>query len=91
MENEVIVGQIVKSTAGRDKNAYFLVLKVLPKERIVLLVDGDKRRMNNPKKKNLRHIQATHLVAKDLAEKMIAGVESCDREIKRYLKEVNVD
>ncbi|MEN3005330.1 KOW domain-containing RNA-binding protein [Dehalobacterium formicoaceticum] len=91
MENEMMVGQTVKSIAGRDKNEYFLVIKILPEEKLVLLVDGEKRKIENPKKKNLRHIQVTRHVAKDLAEQMMTGSESGNREIKRYLKELNVD
>ncbi|MEL7567244.1 MAG: KOW domain-containing RNA-binding protein [Dehalobacterium sp.] len=91
MDNGIMVGQIVKSKSGRDKDRYFLVSKVLPKERTVFLVDGEKRFLENPKKKNLLHIQMTKTVAKELAEKIQKGSESCDQEIKRYLKELQVD
>jgi len=91
MENGIMVGQIVKSKSGRDKDRYFLVSKVLPKENAVFLVDGEKRLLEKPKKKNLLHIQITKTVAKELTEKIQKGSESCDQEIKRYLKELQVD
>ena len=43
------VGNIVLSTAGRDKNEYFLVVKV--EDNYVYLVDGNIRKVENPKKK----------------------------------------
>lgn len=91
MDNDIMVGQIVKSKSGRDKDRYFLVSKVLPKEKIVFLVDGEKRLLEKPKKKNLLHIQVTKTVAKKLAEKIQKDMESCDQEIKRYLTELQVD
>lgn len=91
MDNEIMVGQIVKSKSGRDKGRYFIISKILPEERTVLLVDGEKKLLHKPKKKNLLHIQVTKTVAKDLADKIRAGTESCDLEIRKYLKELQVD
>lgn len=91
MDNGFMVGQIVKSKSGRDKDRYFLVAKVLPKERIAFLVDGEKRVLKNPKKKNFIHIQTTKTRAKELAKMIEQGIESCDQEIKKYLKELQVD
>lgn len=91
MDNDIMVGQIVKSKSGRDKDRYFLVAKVLPQERIVFLVDGERRVLKNPKKKNFLHIQTTKTRSIELAEMIEQGIESCDREIKKYLKELQVD
>jgi len=86
-----MVGQVVKSKSGRDKGRYFLVSKVLPDKKMVFLVDGEKRLIESPKKKNICHIQVTKILAKELAEKIQEGTKSCNQEIKRYLKELQVD
>ena len=91
MDSNIMVGQVVKSKSGRDKDRYFIVSKVLPKEKMVFLVDGEKRLLARPKKKNICHIQVTNIFSRELAEKIQKGSEPCDQEIKRYLKKLQVD
>jgi len=45
------VGEIVRSTAGRDKGSYYLVIDNNQKNKLKV-VDGVKRKFNNPKYKN---------------------------------------
>jgi len=54
-------------------------------------VDGEKRLLARPKKKNICHIQVTNIFSRELAEKIQKGSEPCDQEIKRYLKKLQVD
>lgn len=49
------VGQIVKSIAGRDVGKNFLVFKVIDEE-YLYLVDGSLRKLDNPKKKKIKHL-----------------------------------
>lgn len=91
MSKDIAVGQIVKSKSGRDKDKYYLVKQILPDRKTVLLVDGDKRPLKKPKKKNLLHLQVTKIVANELAVKIQESFDTCDQEIKRYLKELQVD
>ena len=49
------VGQIVKSIAGRDVGRIFLVFKVIDEE-YLYLVDGSLRKLDNPKKKKIKHL-----------------------------------
>ena len=65
------VGQLVRSIAGRDKGQLYLVLQV--ERNLLLLVDGRKRNMGNPKQKNRRHVQAVGKVAADFANQLKAG------------------
>ncbi len=85
MGNRIIVGQIVKSKSGRDQGRYFLVCRVAPDQNLIFLVDGEKRLLRNPKKKNIHHVQIMKTVAKELGERIREGF-LCDQEIKRYLK-----
>lgn len=50
--NEPGIGQLVKSKAGRDKKRFFIIYDVL-NEAFVRVVDGDCRKVENPKKKTL--------------------------------------
>jgi ribosomal protein L14E/L6E/L27E len=56
--NELKPGQLVISKAGRDKGKWYVVYKV--EGPWVYIVDGKTRRLEKPKKKNLRHLQPTH-------------------------------
>ena len=47
-------GEIVLATAGRDKGKYFIVLSCA--EGFVYLCDGKNRRLDNQKRKSVRHI-----------------------------------
>lgn len=51
-------GCVVRSRAGRDSGRLFLVIGVLDEEHL-LLADGDLRKVEKPKKKKLRHLEAT--------------------------------
>ncbi len=55
-----MVGQIVKSLAGRDKTIMFAVVKT--EGEFVFLADGRNRKTETPKKKKAKHIQTTRLV-----------------------------
>jgi ribosomal protein L14E/L6E/L27E len=61
-------GQLVRSRAGRDKGKYYLVLAAAD-EKTLLLADGRKTPVKQPKRKNIRHLQFTRQVAADLSRK----------------------
>ena len=50
------LGQFVVITSGRDAGQYAIIVRLLDKS-FVLLADGDKRKFDHPKKKNLQHLQ----------------------------------
>lgn len=52
----LVPGQLVRSRAGRDRGRYYLVLEVQD-DAHALVVDGKKRPLENPKKKNCVHLQ----------------------------------
>jgi ribosomal protein L14E/L6E/L27E len=51
-----LVGRLVVSKAGRDKGKPFVIIKVV-NDRFVLLADGELRKVDNPKIKNVKHLQ----------------------------------
>ena len=52
---ELQIGQFVKSKAGRDKGHVMIIIGRVD-EQHVLVVDGDLRKLEKPKKKKVRHL-----------------------------------
>ena len=50
-------GSIVKPTAGKAQNRYFVVLSI--EGRRAAISDGRKRKLQNPKQKGIIHLQDT--------------------------------
>ena len=57
---DICRGSLVYSRAGKDKGKLFLVLSL--EGEYAYLLDGDTRKLNNPKKKKLKHINKTNKV-----------------------------
>ena len=53
-EKPVSKGDIVRSSAGRDKGRLYLVIR--KEERAVFVADGRHVKADKPKRKNIRHI-----------------------------------
>jgi ribosomal protein L14E/L6E/L27E len=60
------IGQVVKVLRGREKYAYAIVVRIQD-ERTVYIADGNKRKMDNPKKKNVLHLEAQPFVGEQVA------------------------
>jgi len=82
--DNIRIGQVVRSKAGRDQGRYFIVVKKEGER--VYLADGDLRRIEAPKKKNVKHIQVTNHVVSEIASKIESGQNLSNREIRRELK-----
>ena len=75
-------GDLVFCNAGREKDRLMCVTAF--DEKYVYVCDGKERKLNNPKRKNLKHIITTD---KKLSEEMF----STDRALRKALsKEVNL-
>jgi len=60
------VGQIVKVLRGRDPGPYAIVIGVV-ESRFALLADGASRKFDQPKKKNLIHLQLQDAISSEVA------------------------
>ncbi|MDR0884226.1 MAG: KOW domain-containing RNA-binding protein [Oscillospiraceae bacterium] len=56
-QNALVRGQVVLSTAGRDKNRLLVVVQSATDH--VLVADGKERKLAVPKRKNPKHLTAT--------------------------------
>lgn len=56
------IGQVVRVLRGREADQYCIVIERVG-SRYVRLADGDKRKFDRPKKKNINHIELTDYVS----------------------------
>ena len=79
------IGQLVKSKAGRDKGRVFLICRVLD-DQFVLVCDGDLRKLNNPKKKKVKHLMVYKTVLTEFAERLQCNENLDDAYIRKLLE-----
>lgn len=72
-------GQIVKSKAGHDKGDLLMIADF--DENRVLLVDGKQRKLQSPKCKSIKHIEATEF-------KVDINEVNTDRKLKKLLNKI---
>ncbi len=53
----ILQGSVVKSLAGHDRNSYFVAVGI--EERYAYIADGRERKLESPKKKNIKHLSVT--------------------------------
>lgn len=82
---EFSVGQYCYSIQGRDKDKVFIVYEVVDED-YVLVVNGDDRTIDNPKAKNIKHLQIINERV-DNFYKLIKDNSINDIMIKRFIKE----
>ena len=73
----IVKGSIVKAKAGRDKDGFFVVLKV--ESGYAYIADGRTRKIEKPKKKKLIHLSPANTV--------IEGSLETNLQIKRALSQ----
>ncbi len=79
------VGQLVRSRAGRDRGNYYLIYDVLD-EAFVRVIDGEKKRLTNPKKKNIKHLEVLPVPVAVLADKLRDGERVTDEEVNKIIR-----
>ena len=59
---KIIEGTVVKAKAGRDYERNFVVTEVCGDGRYVLIADGKTRKLDKPKRKNIKHLAVSNTV-----------------------------
>jgi len=62
----VKLGEMVISRAGRDADRYFIVVSVL-NDKYIKIADGDLRKIEDPKLKNIKHVRSTGYINDELS------------------------
>jgi large subunit ribosomal protein L14e len=79
------IGRVVISGQGHDKGRWFVVVGLVD-ERYVLIADGDTRKMENPKKKQVKHLSAEPETADEAVDAIRAHAQTADSAIRKALK-----
>lgn len=87
MERTFDPGQLVVSVCGRDRGKFYLVLEATINN-MVLVVDGEVRKVASPKKKNVRHLRPCQQKNVDFLEKVNSGRKITDLDVRKALKEM---
>ncbi|MDE6105185.1 MAG: KOW domain-containing RNA-binding protein [Clostridia bacterium] len=83
-----VPGGICQSLQGRDKGRYYII-KTLNPDGTVGVVDGNFKKLAEPKKKNLKHLRLLPESAESIAAKFAEGTLVFDTEVYSALKSYN--
>ncbi|HLR35634.1 MAG TPA: KOW domain-containing RNA-binding protein [Tissierellales bacterium] len=86
--NDITIGQLVKSRAGRDKGNIFIVMDIID-DKHILIVDGDLRKLDKPKKKKVKHLIIYNTVITDFKKKTDEGIKINNGYIRKLLEPFN--
>ncbi|MFD2761925.1 KOW motif-containing protein [Lentibacillus juripiscarius] len=64
------IGEVVRIVQGREAGQYAVVMNLID-DRFVLLADGEKRKYDRPKKKNLHHIEAMDYISPEVQNSLL--------------------
>ena len=84
--NRVEVGEFVISTAGRDEGNIYIVAKIV-NNKYIEVFDGKSKKANNKKRKNIKHIEKTGVVAEELSRWLKEGKRVRNEDIKLAIKD----
>ncbi|SCN24102.1 50S ribosomal protein L14e [Clostridium sp. N3C] len=85
MNKEELLGRVVLSTAGRDSGKLYIIMDVID-DNYVLLTDGKLRPESKPKKKKLRHLRFTDIIAEEIKKDILSGKRLNDSAIRSFLQ-----
>ena len=80
---DISKSDIVLSLAGRDKGMLFYVIDT--EENYVHLADGKGRKLENPKRKKLKHVRRVSRTETSVAMKILSGDKVLNSELRRDL------
>ena len=67
----ITIGSVVKALAGREKNSFYVAVGI--HDGFVEIADGKERKLESPKRKNIKHISPTKTIidTKELTNKKL--------------------
>jgi len=85
LDENTLLGKVVNSKAGRDMHRNFIVVSILNSE-YVYISDGDLRKIEKPKKKKVKHLDFTGIVAQEVRDLILSKKEVTNSKIKIFLQ-----
>ena len=80
---DISKSDIIESMAGRDKGKFFYVIDT--EDNYVLIADGKTRKLENPKRKKLKHVRRVSRTETRVAMKILNGDKVLNSELRRDL------
>jgi len=89
---DTVIGRYAWSKSGRDKDRLFIIIGIYDDQH-VLIADGEYRRVENPKKKKLKHLNITNSTAEEIRalvtmKKKLVNAD-LQKAISNYLNKYN--
>ena len=78
------VGRVVLSRAGRDQGHVFVIMDVID-ENYVAIANGCQRKVDNPKKKKIKHLAAKPELLEEISKKISEKKRIFDSEVRNKL------
>lgn len=69
-ESRPEIGQVVQILQGREAGQYAIVINIVD-DRFVLLADGEKRKFDSPKKKNINHVLPMNFISPEVQNSLL--------------------
>ena len=82
---DISKSDIIESLAGRDKGKFFYVIDT--EDNYVFLADGKGRKLENPKRKKLKHVRKAARIDSLVVSKIHSGDKVLNSELRRTLAE----
>lgn len=79
-----MVGKLAKSKSGHDRDSIYVIVR--EEAQFVFLADGRLKPVEQPKKKNKKHIQMIKHLSREITELLPADREFRNEEVKRAIK-----
>lgn len=89
LQNNDLIGKVVLSICGRDKDHYYVIVKKLNDD-YYLLSNGRTKTIQMPKKKKLKHFNVLEDVNDEIKASVISQDRGADLKIKKFLKEKGI-
>lgn len=88
--SDIVIGQVVRSKAGRDKGKIFIVIDIID-DLYVLVADGDYRKLDNPKKKKIRHLVVYKSIINEINKSIKNGDKIDNSFVRKALKPFTIE
>ena len=82
-----MVGQKVRSKAGRDKGTLYVVIRT--EGNYIYAADGAARKLDRLKKKKLKHVEGSYDVSEEIARRVADGTAE-NHMLRKFLRQEGV-
>lgn len=67
--SEAKIGQIVKVLKGKDAGSFYVIIEIVD-DKFVMIVDGAKRKFDQPKRKNIQHLELQPIISSEVVHSL---------------------